>query len=206
MSDDDPPPRPTGVTRRSSEPAGWWRPSAPRRVWYQAPSSDVVHANPAASFLFADFADFAAMPPPHRNGLRWMLLAEEARALYGDAWEDAAEEMVGMFRLDAGRHPHDGRLAEIVADLSERSAFFRRSSAGHAVSSWKHDRKVLSHPVLGTMGFTNEFITVHSAPSLHLVTIIPDEPERIAGALRRSSEDQAAAGSGTPNSFGGSAY
>ncbi|MFD0782520.1 hypothetical protein ACFQZ8_01075 [Micromonospora azadirachtae] len=62
------------------------------------------------------------MPPPHRNGLRWTLLAEDARALYGDAWEYADEQMVGMFRLAAGRHPHDGRLADIVADLGERSA------------------------------------------------------------------------------------
>jgi transcriptional regulator with XRE-family HTH domain len=149
------------------------------------PYVDIVHANPAATLLFTDFA---ALPPAERNGLRWMLLEETARARYGDAWESSAGELVGMLRLDSGRLPGTDRLRALVADLTARSPLFRRLWRDQAVSAWNHHLKTLRHPAFGEMSFTNEFVTLRSAPQLTVVTVIPAEPERFREALNASPE------------------
>jgi len=149
------------------------------------PFVDVVQVNPAAAFLFDDFA---ARPEVERNGLRWMLLDPRARALYGDAWEGAAGEMVGMVRLDAGHDPRNPRLAELVAELTEHSELFRRLWADQTVSTWQHHRKTLRHPELdGPMDFTNEFLSVHGAPNRTVAVMIPADPQRFRAALNRHS-------------------
>ncbi|MEV4343570.1 helix-turn-helix transcriptional regulator [Actinoplanes sp. NPDC049596] len=144
------------------------------------PLLDVVYANPAAVFVFDDFA---AMPPAERNGLRWMLLAARARERYGEAWVGAATELTGLLRLRAGQHPDDPRLAEVTAELTEHSALFRRLWRDQAVSQWRHDRKRLYHPAFGSMEFTNEFLTVQSAPHLSVIVMAPGEPGRFATAM-----------------------
>ena len=54
---------------------------------------DVVVANPAARFLFDDFT---AMPTPERNAVRWILLSPRAKLLYGEEWDSASGEMIGL--------------------------------------------------------------------------------------------------------------
>ncbi|AWS43569.1 helix-turn-helix transcriptional regulator [Streptosporangium sp. 'caverna'] len=145
------------------------------------PFIDVITANRAASFLFADFN---VMPARERNGLRWMLLSSAARELYGRSWEDAATEMIGMLRIDAGRTPDHPRLAELVAELNDESALFNRLWREHRVSTWLHERKILRHPGFGDMEFFNELITLHSAPGQTLVVMIPADPVAFRKALR----------------------
>ncbi|MEV6850499.1 helix-turn-helix transcriptional regulator [Actinoplanes sp. NPDC051411] len=142
---------------------------------------DIVYANPAAAFLFTDFA---ALPPAERNGLRWMLLDETARDRYGDSWAESAEELAGMLRQDAGRYPGGDRLRALVDELTGLSPLFRRLWRDQAVSAWNHHRKTLRHPAFGTMSFTNEFVTPHSAPQLTVVTVIPDNPKLFRDVLR----------------------
>jgi transcriptional regulator with XRE-family HTH domain len=146
------------------------------------PFVEVITANRAATFLFADFN---AMPARERNGLRWMLISSTARERYGRAWADAASEMIGMLRLDAGHAPKHPRLAELVEELTEKSAMFRRLWQDYQVSAWLHDRKVLHHPSFGKMEFFNEFINLHSAPGQTLVVMIPADPAEFRNALHR---------------------
>jgi transcriptional regulator with XRE-family HTH domain len=141
---------------------------------------DIAVANAAASFLFDDFN---AMRKCERNGLRWMLLAPEARELYGPSWQDAAGEMIGMLRLDAGRAPRHPRLAELVEELHEKSDLFRKLWEEQKVSTWLHEKKVLRHPRFGAMEFFNEMITLHSAPDQTLVVMIPADPAAFRAAL-----------------------
>ena len=70
-----------------------------------------------------------------RNGLRLMLLTPGSRPLYGHRWEEAARDMVGMLRLDAGRAPKSPWLAEITSELNDRSPLFRQAWGVHRVSS-----------------------------------------------------------------------
>jgi hypothetical protein len=142
---------------------------------------DITIANRAASFLFADFN---TMPARERNGLRWVLLSPAARELYGQDWEDAATELIGMLRVDAGRAPNHPRLAELVAELNDGSALFYRLWQEHRVSSWLHEKKILHHPGFGDMEFFNELITLHSAPGQTLVAMIPADPVAFQKALK----------------------
>lgn len=144
---------------------------------------DIVYSNHAASFLYTDFA---ALPESHRNGLRWMLFADEAKSLYGEGWQDEVEELVGMLRLDAGNDPHSERLRMLVSELNGHSALFRQLWQDQTVSTWHLHRKTLNHPAFGAMGFTNEFITAHTAPQVGIVIMVPDDPERFAAAMRRT--------------------
>src|SRR5690606_30688938 len=65
--------------------------------------TDVLAANRLARALFTDFE---SMPPRERNYARWMLLSEQARALFLD-WERQARNAVESLRFDAGRTPDD---------------------------------------------------------------------------------------------------
>ncbi|MDI5971095.1 helix-turn-helix transcriptional regulator [Streptomyces sp. SL13] len=146
------------------------------------PLLDVAGGNRAWSFLFADFD---AMPLGERNGLRWMLLAPEARRLYGSDWEEASAEMVGMLRRDAGRFPESSRLAELVGYLSEHSELFRRVWDEHYVSSWLHDRKTLHHPAFGSMDFLTDFIESPNALGQTVVAVTPVDAPAFQAAMRR---------------------
>jgi transcriptional regulator with XRE-family HTH domain len=142
--------------------------------------SEVIAVNPAGAFLFCDFN---RMAPRERNGLRWMLLAPRARDLYGPGWESAAAEMIGRLRLEAGRRPADPRVAGLVEELREQSELFRRIWEKQHVSAWLHDSKTLYHPAFGSMDFSTELVTTHSAPGLTLVVMMPADPARFQAAL-----------------------
>jgi transcriptional regulator with XRE-family HTH domain len=147
------------------------------------PFVEVITANKAAAFLWADFN---AMPAPERNGLRWMLLSRTARERYGRIWEEAASELIGMLRADAGHMPDDPRLAELVEELTSESPLFRRLWRDHLVSSWLHEKKILHHPSFGEMEFFNEFISLRSAPGRNLVVMMPADPATFQRALNRA--------------------
>ncbi|WP_443077535.1 MmyB family transcriptional regulator [Streptomyces sp. NBC_01450] len=49
--------------------------------------------------------------------------------------DQVAAETVAILRLEAGRHPHDRRLADLVAELTLKSPEF---------STWWNDHRVLS--------------------------------------------------------------
>jgi transcriptional regulator with XRE-family HTH domain len=143
---------------------------------------DVLAANDAARFLFADFG---AMPVHERNAVRWMLLSPVARNLYGDEWESAASEMIGMLRLAAGHPPRTARLAEIVNELTARSPLFRRLWTEQRVSAWLHERKTLNHRDAGSLEFVNEAIIVHSAPEQTIYMMVPADAASFDAAFQR---------------------
>ncbi|MCX5065887.1 helix-turn-helix transcriptional regulator [Micromonospora lupini] len=157
------------------------------------PMLDVAYFNAAAAFLYADFA---TMPARHRNAVRWTMLAPEARERWGAEWAGAAADLVGLLRLHAGQYPGHPRLAEITNELSERSPEFRQLWHDQTVSTWQHHVKTLRHPAFGEMSFTNEFLTLQSAPHLSIVVMAPAEPQRFAAALSASRSVAAAARDG----------
>jgi transcriptional regulator with XRE-family HTH domain len=108
------------------------------------PYTDVLLVNTAASFLLTDFS---SLPPCDRYAIKWHLFAPETRELYGDDWEGATVEMIGMLRLQSARHPGDPRMRDLVAELAARSPLFRRQWAEHRVSAGLRDRKVLIIPM-----------------------------------------------------------
>lgn len=109
--------------------------------------TDVLAANRLARALFADFE---RMPSRERNYARWMLLSDEAHALFVD-WELQARSAVESLRLDAGRTPDDPGTQRLVGELSLASAEFRHWWSDHRVHQRGFGTKRLRHPVVGEL-------------------------------------------------------
>ncbi|GAA4130207.1 helix-turn-helix transcriptional regulator [Nocardioides fonticola] len=121
--------------------------------------TDVLAANRLAKALIADFD---AMPVRERNKTRWMILDPRAREIYPD-WEQVAAEVVGTLRLDAGRHPDDPRLGELVGELAVKSEEFRRWWADHRVVERTHGTKRMES-VVGPITIAYEAMTLPGDP------------------------------------------
>lgn len=78
---------------------------------------DVLAANPIARVLSPEFT-------PGQNFLRWRLLDPAARELYVD-WDEAITSLVSGLRDLGGGYLDDAPMRALVADLSQRSEFFR---------------------------------------------------------------------------------
>ncbi|MGP4099634.1 helix-turn-helix transcriptional regulator [Nonomuraea sp. KM90] len=114
--------------------------------------TDILAANRLAREVLTDFD---ALPVPQRNLARYYLLDPEARTRTGD-WERIAAETVAMLRLEAGRYPHDRRLADLVGELTLRSPEFSSWWNDHRVLRRTHGTKVYHHPLVGELHFSYE--------------------------------------------------
>ena len=122
--------------------------------------TDVLASNRMARALLTDFE---SLRPKERNYARWMFLTEEARALFLD-WDEQARVVVENLRLDAGRAPDDRATAELVAELAELSAEFRRWWDDHGVAQRTFGSKKLHHPVVGVLTIDYETLTLPGDP------------------------------------------
>jgi MmyB-like transcription regulator ligand binding domain len=91
--------------------------------------TDVLASNRLAR---AVLTHFEALPAVHRNLARFMLLDPAARELYAD-WETNARDAVAILRLEAGRHPTDRQLSDLVGELTVGCPEF---------AGWWDDRRV----------------------------------------------------------------
>lgn len=139
---------------------------------------DLLAANRLARALLGDFE---ALPPRDRNLLRFTFLDESARELYTD-WEDVARDNVAILRLDAGRHPDDPLLTELVGELAVKSEEFRRWWADHNVRERTHGVKRYHHPVVGDLQVNYESVAVLGDPdqTLCIYTADPGSPSETA--------------------------
>lgn len=121
---------------------------------------DVLAANRLARALITDFE---ALPPRDRNMLRYTFLTEESRELFAD-WSDVARDNVAVLRLDAGRHPDDPLLTELVGELAVKSEEFRHWWADHNVRERSHGTKRYHHPLVGDLTVDYECVTLQGDP------------------------------------------
>lgn len=136
------------------------------------PFGDILAANDAACFVYD--TDFRRLPVPERNTLHWILTTSTARALYQDAWEDSATEMIGKLRIETGQFPHHSRARDLVAQLDQASPLFRRVWRQHEVSSCvQGDIKVFHHRLGGVLPLRADAVTVHSTPGQVCYVLLP---------------------------------
>ncbi|WNE98217.1 helix-turn-helix transcriptional regulator [Streptomyces luomodiensis] len=140
--------------------------------------TDVLATNRMARALFADFD---ARPPAERNYARWMLLDEDARALFVD-WELQARAAVESLRLELGADPHDRATRDLVAELRTKSAEFRGWWDEHRVYQRTHGSKRLCHPVVGDLTVDYETLTLpgDTDSTLYVYTTEPGSPSHQA--------------------------
>jgi transcriptional regulator with XRE-family HTH domain len=141
---------------------------------------DVLAANRLARALMTDFE---ALPPRDRNMLRYTFLDESVRDLYAD-WEEVARDNVAILHLDAGRHPDDPLLAELVGELAVKSQEFRRWWADHNVRERSHGTKRYHHPLVGDLTVDYECVTLPGDPDQVLCVYTTEAGSPSETALR----------------------
>ena len=125
---------------------------------------DVLASNGMARALLTDFD---ALPHRERNLVRFMFRDETARSLYVH-WDTHARDLVASLRRDAGRHPHDPLLAELVGELSVADEDFRCWWADQDVHRHTHGTKHFHHPVAGPLTLDYESLTLPADPDQRL--------------------------------------
>jgi hypothetical protein len=67
-----------------------------------------------------------------------------------------ADDLVAHLRSEAGRHPYDRGLSDLVGQLSTRSTEFRTRWAAHNVRFHRTGTKRLHHPLVGDLDLSYE--------------------------------------------------
>lgn len=140
--------------------------------------TDVLAANAIARALLPGF------DPPEGGGnyARWVSLDPAQRDLYLD-WEEVARDTVATLRLDAGRHPDDPLLDELIGELSAGNAEFRTWWAEHDVLQRSHGSKLYRHPVVGKLAISYEALQLPGDPDQTLFAYSVDPGSRSAEAM-----------------------
>ena len=156
---------------------------------------DVLGANPLARALYADLFD----SPTHDtdqapNHARFTFLDPRATDFYPD-WTRAAADGVALLRAEAGRHPDDRTLNELIGELTTRSEKFTTLWATHNVRWHTTGTKRFHHRVVGELSLDYEGLELAADPGQTLITFTaaPDSPARQALAFLASwanSSDQ----------------
>ena len=138
---------------------------------------DYVAANRLARALYCPvFAD------PSPNSARFAFLNPAARDFYTE-WDKNTQELVATMRGEAGRHPFDKRLTDLVGELSTRSERFRTLWAAHDVRYHRTGVKRMHHPVVGDLELTYEAFELPADPGLTLSTYTAEPGSPSADAL-----------------------
>lgn len=126
---------------------------------------DILAANRLGQALYAPMYDRPERPV---NVARFVFLDDRARAFFTD-WPTAARDLVAALRIEAGRHPHDRGLSDLVGELSTRSDEFATFWASANVRFHRSGRKSLHHPAVGDLELSFETMELPADPGLSLV-------------------------------------
>ncbi|MFI6879790.1 helix-turn-helix domain-containing protein [Streptomyces sp. NPDC050400] len=135
---------------------------------------DVLAWNPMAAALLVDFS---RIPERYRN-YPWLVFRDPVMKSIHVEWEQTARACVAMLRREAGRHPQDQRMAQLVGELSMLDDDFRSWWGDHRVASHRGGSKVLRHPVAGDLTLDWEALACTDDPDMKLVvwTAEPGSP------------------------------
>jgi transcriptional regulator with XRE-family HTH domain len=131
---------------------------------------DVVAWNRAARVMLMDYA---ALPPPERNMLRFVFLDPRAREAHYD-WESIARLVLGAFRLDAARAGAAADVEPLVEELSRLSPEFRAMWRDNETPAPHPDGvKHVRHPIFGAVTFELSTFAVDGRTDLSLLVYNP---------------------------------
>jgi transcriptional regulator with XRE-family HTH domain len=126
---------------------------------------DVLVANPLCRALYSEmYAD----PVCEANAARFVFLSPAARRFYVD-WDRVAKSTVGVLRVEAGRHPYDRELSNLIGELSTRSDAFRVLWGAHDVYLFREEKKRLRHPAVGELDLEHEMLDLPGDTGLSMV-------------------------------------
>ncbi|KQS72125.1 helix-turn-helix domain-containing protein [Modestobacter sp. Leaf380] len=132
---------------------------------------DLLSTNALGRVLYAPLFDLEGGP----NSARFLFLDEHrARRLFPQ-WEQLADDTVGLLRIEAGRHPDDQAIHELIGQLSTRSAPFRTRWARNDVRAHNAGVKLFAHHLVGELVLPYENLLVDAAAD-HTMTVFAPAP------------------------------
>jgi transcriptional regulator with XRE-family HTH domain len=146
-------------------------------VFIQGRLFDVLAANPLAAAL-------SPMLQVGANVLRAAFLDLTVRELYQD-WEGLLARTVGGLRALIGPNVDDPQLAQLVGELSVRSAEFRRLWAEPEAAIDDNGSLQLRHPQVGELELHGERLSIDGADGQVLVILHAEPGTPSESAFRR---------------------
>lgn len=140
---------------------------------------DILAANASGRALYAPLFDTDVRPV---NSARFTFLDSRARDFFVQ-WEQVATDAVAILHAEAGRHPDDRDLSDLVGELSTRSETFRTLWAAHDVRSHATGMKRLHHPVVGDLELTFEVAELRGDADLTMFVYSAEPASPSADAL-----------------------
>ena len=142
---------------------------------------DILAANALGRALYAPMYDDL---PGRPNSARFLFLDEpRARELFPE-WDRIAGDTVAILRIEAGRHPDDPELVELIGQLSTRSSAFRTRWAGGDVRAHRGGTKIFRHPLIGEVALPYENLHVDAVAGQVLTVFTPQPGTPEADAIR----------------------
>lgn len=114
--------------------------------------ADIVAVNTLGRALYAPLFDTDVRPI---NSARFTFLDSRSRDFFRD-WDRTASDAVAILHAEAGQHPDDRDLSDLVGELSTRSETFRTLWANHDVRYHDTGVKRVHHPVVGDLDLAFE--------------------------------------------------
>lgn len=130
---------------------------------------DILAWNRAGHALTAEHLDFDAPEDPEDRPSvpRMFFLDPLCRDLHRN-WHELALVHVAYLRLTSGRHPTDGRLAELIGELVMRSPEFAAMWAKGEVRDCTVGSMLLQHPTVGAFDVDYQVWLQPDSPDHHL--------------------------------------
>lgn len=135
-------------------------------AWVRNGRADFLAANTLGRALYAPVFSIPSGAAP--NTARFLFLDPVARDFFPD-WEQLARQLVAVLRAEAGRHPFDRPLTDLIGELSVRSPEFRVWWANHEVFAHRAGLKRFHHPVVGDLELSYESSELTADNGLTLV-------------------------------------
>ena len=126
---------------------------------------DVLAANRLGRALYSEMYAEPARPP---NIARFVFLSPRARTFFLD-WDRSASDTVAALRTEAGKHPYDRSLSDLIGELITRSPEFNTRWATHNVRFHRSGFKDVHHPIVGDLHLSFEAMELPSDPGLSLI-------------------------------------
>lgn len=149
-------------------------------AWVRNARHDMLAANRLARALYVPVL---ADPRRPANNARFVYLNPAAQDFFAD-WDRAADDIAAMLRSEAGSNPRDKHLIELIGELSTQSEEFRTRWAAHNVRFHRTGRKVIQHPVAGTLDLSFEAMEFPAHPGLTLLAYTAAAGTPTADSLR----------------------
>ncbi|WAH95298.1 helix-turn-helix transcriptional regulator [Arthrobacter sp. MMS18-M83] len=149
-------------------------------AWVRNGKADFLASNRLGRALYAPiFID----PRRPGNTARFLFLDPRAADFYPD-WPEMARGMVATLRAEAGRHPYDKGLTDLIGELATHSEPFRQLWASHEVLTHRNGTKRLRHPVVGDLELTYEAMQLATDEGLTLLIYAAEPGSRSEEGLR----------------------